>query len=184
MRFITYLINGISLGSIYAIIALGYTMVYGIAKMLNFAHGDVIMIGCYVVFMTMSGMNMNPLLSVILAVVVCTVLGVIIEKVAYKPLRKASPLAVLITAIGVSKVIVPTDVPMASETKHATPNKTATENLVGMIDNIKYATLSALLRPTTPTNTPAVRKISSIVIIFLSASPCAIMPSFSSKLTF
>ena len=88
------------------------------------------------------------------------------------------------TAIGVSKVIVPTDVPMASETKHATPNKTATENLVGMIDNIKYATLSALLRPTTPTNTPAVRKISSIVIIFLSASPCAIMPSFSSKLTF
>ena len=74
MRFITYLINGISLGSIYAIIALGYTMVYGIAKMLNFAHGDVIMIGCYVVFMTMSGMNMNPLLSVILAVVVCTCL--------------------------------------------------------------------------------------------------------------
>ena len=73
MRFITYLINGISLGSIYAIIALGYTMVYGIAKMLNFAHGDVIMIGCYVVFMTMSGMNMNPLVSVILAVVVCTV---------------------------------------------------------------------------------------------------------------
>ena len=105
MRFITYLINGISLGSIYAIIALGYTMVYGIAKMLNFAHGDVIMIGCYVVFMTMSGMNMNPLLSVILAVVVCTVLGVIIEKVAYKPLRKASPLAVLITAIGVSYLL-------------------------------------------------------------------------------
>ena len=100
MRFITYLINGISLGSIYAIIALGYTMVYGIAKMLNFAHGDVIMIGCYVVFMTMSGMNMNPLLSVILAVVVCTVLGVIIEKVAYKP-----PLAVLITAIGVSYLL-------------------------------------------------------------------------------
>ena len=105
MRFITYLINGISLGSIYAMIALGYTMVYGIAKMLNFAHGDVIMIGCYVVFMTMSGMNMNPLLSVILAVVVCTVLGVIIEKVAYKPLRKASPLAVLITAIGVSYLL-------------------------------------------------------------------------------
>ena len=93
MRFITYLINGISLGSIYAIIALGYTMVYGIAKMLNFAHGDVIMIGCYVVFMTMSGMNMNPLLSVILAVVVCTLLGVI------------SPLAVLITAIGVSYLL-------------------------------------------------------------------------------
>lgn len=105
MRFITYLINGISLGSIYAIIALGYTMVYGIAKMLNFAHGDVIMVGCYVVFTTMSGMNMNPLLSVLLAVVVCTVLGVVIEKVAYKPLRKASPLAVLITAIGVSYLL-------------------------------------------------------------------------------
>ena len=99
MRFITYLINGISLGSIYAIIALGYTMVYGIAKMLNFAHGDVIMVGCYVVFTTMSGMNMNPLLSVLLAVVVCTVLGVVIEKVAYKPLRKASPLAVLILSL-------------------------------------------------------------------------------------
>ena len=105
MSFVSYILNGISLGSVYAIIALGYTMVYGIAKMLNFAHGDVIMIGCYVVFMTMSGMNMNPLLSVILAVVVCTVLGVIIEKVAYKPLRKASPLAVLITAIGVSYLL-------------------------------------------------------------------------------
>lgn len=105
MRFITYLINGISLGSIYAIIALGYTMVYGIAKMLNFAHGDVIMIGCYVVFTCVSGMGMNPFVSVVLAVIVCTVLGVVIEKVAYKPLRKATPLAVLITAIGVSYLL-------------------------------------------------------------------------------
>lgn len=105
MRFITYLINGISLGSIYAIIALGYTMVYGIAKMLNFAHGDVIMIGCYVVFTCMSGMGLNPFVSVTLAVVVCTVLGMVIEKVAYKPLRKATPLAVLITAIGVSYLL-------------------------------------------------------------------------------
>ncbi len=102
MNFISYLINGISLGSIYAIIALGYTMVYGIAKMLNFAHGDVIMIGCYVVFTTMSGMNFNPIVSVLLAIVVCTALGMTIEKIAYKPLRKATPLAVLITAIGVS----------------------------------------------------------------------------------
>lgn len=102
MSFIAYLINGISLGSVYAIIALGYTMVYGIAKMLNFAHGDVIMIGCYVVFTTMSGLLFNPLLSVLISVVVCTVLGITIEKVAYKPLRKATPLAVLITAIGVS----------------------------------------------------------------------------------
>lgn len=105
MTFLAHLINGISLGSIYAIIALGYTMVYGIAKMLNFAHGDVIMIGCYVVFTTMSGMNLNPLLSVVLSVVVCTLLGIVIEKVAYKPLRKASPLAVLITAIGVSYLL-------------------------------------------------------------------------------
>lgn len=105
MGFISYLINGISLGSIYAIIALGYTMVYGIAKMLNFAHGDVIMIGCYVVFTMMSGMGMHPLISIIAAVVVCTLLGVAIEKVAYKPLRKAAPLAVLITAIGVSYLL-------------------------------------------------------------------------------
>lgn len=102
MSFLTYLINGISLGSVYAIIALGYTMVYGIAKMLNFAHGDVIMIGCYAVFMTMSGQNWPPLVSVAFAVVVCTVLGMVIEKIAYKPLRRATPLAVLITAIGVS----------------------------------------------------------------------------------
>jgi branched-chain amino acid transport system permease protein len=105
MSFIAYLINGISLGSVYAIIALGYTMVYGIAKMLNFAHGDVIMIGCYVVFTTMSGLQFNPLLSVLISVVVCTILGITIEKVAYKPLRKASPLAVLITAIGVSYLL-------------------------------------------------------------------------------
>lgn len=102
MSFISYLINGISLGSIYAIIALGYTMVYGIAKMLNFAHGDVIMIGCYVVFTMMTGMQMNPFVSLLAAIIGCTVLGVLIEKIAYKPLRKASPLAVLITAIGVS----------------------------------------------------------------------------------
>ena len=105
MGFISYLINGISLGSIYAIIALGYTMVYGIAKMLNFAHGDVIMIGCSVVFTMMSGMGMHPLISIVAAVVVCTLLGVAIEKGAYKPLRKAAPLAVLITAIGVSYLL-------------------------------------------------------------------------------
>lgn len=102
MEFLSYFINGISLGSVYAIIALGYTMVYGIAKMLNFAHGDVIMIGCYVTFLTMSGQGWNPLAAVLLAVVVCTALGVLIEKIAYRPLRRAIPLAVLITAIGVS----------------------------------------------------------------------------------
>lgn len=106
MSFISYLINGISLGSVYAIIALGYTMVYGIAKMLNFAHGDVIMIGGYVVLTIFSTMGMSPLLGVIAAIAVCTLLGVTIERVAYKPLRNAaSSLAVLITAIGVSYLL-------------------------------------------------------------------------------
>ena len=105
MSFISYLVNGISLGSVYAIIALGYTMVYGIAKMLNFAHGDVIMIGGYVVFVTVSGMGVNPILAVLISMIVCTILGITIEKIAYKPLRQASPLAVLITAIGVSYLL-------------------------------------------------------------------------------
>ncbi|MCI8744219.1 MAG: branched-chain amino acid ABC transporter permease [Lachnospiraceae bacterium] len=102
MGFISYLVNGISLGSVYAIIALGYTMVYGIAKMLNFAHGDVIMIGGFVVFTAVSGMGLPPILGVLISVAVCTALGVVIERIAYKPLRGASKLAVLITAIGVS----------------------------------------------------------------------------------
>ena len=105
MNFLSYLINGISLGSVYAIIALGYTMVYGIAKMLNFAHGDVIMVGCYIVFMTMSGQGWGAVPAVVLSIIVCTVLGIVIEKIAYKPLRKAAPLAVLITAIGVSYLL-------------------------------------------------------------------------------
>ena len=100
--FLSYLINGISLGSVYAIIALGYTMVYGIAKMLNFAHGDVIMIGAYVSFCAMQYMGLSAILSVVLAMAVCTVLGIVIEGLAYKPLRQAPSLAVLITAIGVS----------------------------------------------------------------------------------
>ena len=102
MAFLNNLISGISLGSVYAIIALGYTMVYGIAKMLNFAHGDVIMIGAYVSFCATSYMGLSPLLSVVLAAAVCTALGVVIERIAYKPLREAASLAVLITAIGVS----------------------------------------------------------------------------------
>ena len=106
MSFISYLINGVSLGSVYAIIALGYTMVYGIAKMLNFAHGDVIMIGAYMALVGMTQAGLSPVLGVLLAVVVCTVLGVLIERVAYKPLRNASSsLAVLITAIGVSYLL-------------------------------------------------------------------------------
>ena len=97
------LINGLSLGGIYAMIALGYTMVYGIAKMLNFAHGDIIMIGGYVIFVFMA--TNNPLLAILLAVIGCVVLGITVEKIAYKPLRGASPLAVLITAIGVSYLL-------------------------------------------------------------------------------
>jgi len=95
------LIDGLSLGSIYALIALGYTMVYGIAKLLNFAHGDVIMVGAYAVMVTLS-YSLSPAVAVVVAAVLCTVLGMLIEKIAYKPLRGASPLAVLITAIGVS----------------------------------------------------------------------------------
>lgn len=102
MTFLSYLISGLSLGSIYAIIALGYTMVYGIAKMLNFAHGDVIMVGGYMSFVATAQLGWPPLASVLLAVVVCTLLGVTIERLAYKPLRAAPSLAVLITAIGVS----------------------------------------------------------------------------------
>ena len=102
MGFLNNLIDGLSLGSIYAVIALGYTLVYGIAKMLNFAHGDVIMVGGYVVFVFMTQMGFNSYLSILISVIVCTLLGITIEKVAYKPLRQASSLAVLITAIGVS----------------------------------------------------------------------------------
>ena len=102
MSFLNYLVSGLSLGSIYAIIALGYTMVYGIAKMLNFAHGDVIMVGSYICFFAMMRYDINPFLSVVLAMLACTMLGIIIEKLAYKPLRQAPSLAVLITAIGVS----------------------------------------------------------------------------------
>jgi branched-chain amino acid transport system permease protein len=105
LSFISYLVNGISLGSVYALIALGYTMVYGIAKMLNFAHGDIIMVGGFTVFIAMSSLKFPVWLSILIGIIVCTLLGVLIEKVAYKPLRNASPLAVLITAIGVSYLL-------------------------------------------------------------------------------
>lgn len=105
MEFLSYLISGISLGSVYAIIALGYTMVYGIAKMLNFAHGDVIMIGGYISFVAVSSLGLNPWLALLLAMLVCTLLGILIERFAYKPLRQATSLAVLITAIGVSYLL-------------------------------------------------------------------------------
>ena len=102
MQVLQYLINGISIGAVYAIIALGYTMVYGIAKMLNFAHGDVIMVGAYISFCVTNYLGLPTILSVVAAMVVCTALGIVIEKLAYKPLRGTPSLAVLITAIGVS----------------------------------------------------------------------------------
>ena len=105
MTFLGHIITGLSLGSIYAIIALGYTMVYGIAKMLNFAHGDVIMVGAYVCFFATASFGLPPLVGILLAMVLCTVLGIVIERLAYKPLRKAPSLAVLITAIGVSYLL-------------------------------------------------------------------------------
>ena len=105
VNFIQTLISGLSLGSIYALMALGYTMVYGIAKMLNFAHGDVIMVGTYTVIVSVMSANIPPMLAMLISVIVCAVLGVTIEYFAYKPLRKAQPLAVLITAIGVSYLL-------------------------------------------------------------------------------
>lgn len=102
MEFFEQLLNGLNRGSIYALIALGYTMVYGIAKMLNFAHGDVIMVGAYTLSVSASLLGISPYLGVLFSIVFCAVLGVVLEKVAYKPLRNSSPLAVLITAIGVS----------------------------------------------------------------------------------
>ena len=102
---LSHLLNGLSLGSVYAIIALGYTMVYGIAKMLNFAHGDVIMIGAYISFCVVFYLELPPVLALIIAMAVCMVLGIVIERLAYKPLRQAPSLSVLITAIGVSYLL-------------------------------------------------------------------------------
>ena len=105
MTFLNFLISGISLGSIYAIIALGYTMVYGIAKMLNFAHGDIIMVGAYTVLITITTLNFPPIVGVLAGVVMCVLLGVVIERVAYKPLRSAPRMSIMISAIGVSYLL-------------------------------------------------------------------------------
>lgn len=102
MEFLITFVNGLSLGGIYAMIALGYTMVYGIAKMLNFAHGDIIMVGGYTILVFLT---VNPILAIIASIIFCVIMGIVIEKVAYKPLRGASPLAVLITAIGISYLL-------------------------------------------------------------------------------
>ena len=157
LTLLDYLIRGLSLGSIYAIIALGYTMVYGIAKMLNFAHGDVIMVGGYICFFTMSGTSsmfaegslaasvIPALAGVVLSMVVCTVLGVVIEGLAYKPLRQAPSLAVLITAIGVSYFLQNAALLLwSSSPKYFTPIVGSGQLKVGPL-SISYVTLVTIL---------------------------------------
>lgn len=102
VTFITQVLNGLQLGSIYALVALGYTMVYGIILLLNFAHGDIIMVGAYISWLVMSKLGLNPAIAVVLSIVGCMLLGVLIDKVAYAPLRDAPRLSILITAVGVS----------------------------------------------------------------------------------
>lgn len=137
---LNYLINGISLGSVYAIIALGYTMVYGIAKMLNFAHGDVIMVGGYISFCATSYLGLPVIPSVLLSIFVCTVLGIVIERLAYKPLRAATSLAVLITAIGVSYFLQNAALLIWSSNPKAYPNMMALPPLV--IGNTQISAVS------------------------------------------
>ena len=146
MTFLNFLISGISLGSIYAIIALGYTMVYGIAKMLNFAHGDVIMVGAYICFYAVSRFELPPLLGVLLAMLVCTMLGMVIERLAYKPLRQAPSLAVLITAIGVSYLLQNSAQLLWTSSPKVFPNffKVADQTGVKFFDgqlNVSYVTM-------------------------------------------
>ena len=142
MSFLNNVITGISLGSIYAIIALGYTMVYGIAKMLNFAHGDVIMVGAYVCFFATGSFGLHPVVGVLLAMVVCTILGVVIEGLAYKPLRQAPSLAVLITAIGISWFLQNSaQILWGAAPKVFTPVVSGSISLFGGQLNISYVTI-------------------------------------------
>ena len=145
MSFLSNILTGVSLGSVYAIIALGYTMVYGIAKMLNFAHGDVIMVGAFMCFFATGRYGLPPLVSVLLAVVVCTALGIIIEGLAYKPLREAPSLAVLITAIGVSYLLQNgAQLLWGADTKTFTPIVSGSLSLAGGRLNISYVSLLAM----------------------------------------
>jgi len=147
MTFLSYLIIGISLGSIYAIIALGYTMVYGIAKMLNFAHGDIIMVGAYICFYAISSFQLPTPVGVVLAMAVCTMLGILIERLAYKPLRQAPSLAVLITAIGVSYLLQNSALLLWSSTPKVFPSKlrdTGVKLFDGQL-NISYITIITIV---------------------------------------
>ena len=137
------IIDGLSLGSIYALIALGYTMVYGIAKMLNFAHGDIILVGAYAKMSTLA-LTGQPIAAIVVAIIVCTVLGILTEKLAYKPLRGASPLAVLITAIGVSYLL-----QSVAQLIYGAKSQTVTIGNFGSLSlgsfKISYATLITLV---------------------------------------
>ncbi len=143
MNFLVTLLNGLSLGGIYAMVALGYTMVYGIAKMLNFAHGDIIMVGAYTLI-TFLALSVNPVLALVIAIVFCMALGVLMEKFAYKPLRGASPLAVLITAIGVSYLLQSlAQIIFGSGLKYAKLPNLGTLNIGSL--SIKYSTVITLV---------------------------------------
>ena len=152
MNFLINLVNGLSLGGIYAMIALGYTMVYGIAKMLNFAHGDIIMVGGYTIYVFLllpwaTGLPwwVAPLVAIIGAVIFCMVMGIIIEKVAYKPLRGSSPLAVLITAIGISYLLQSiAQMVFGSAPKFVTVANLGTIRLIGGL-TIGYSTIITLI---------------------------------------
>ena len=144
VKLIQTLISGLSLGSIYALIALGYTMVYGIAKMLNFAHGDIIMVGAYAVITSVLTLNLPPVVAILISILVCVVLGVTIEFLAYRPLRQAPPLSVLITAIGVSYLLQNLALLIFGSEQKATPTifKLPTIELGGVyIDGITLITL-------------------------------------------
>ncbi|HHU02312.1 MAG: branched-chain amino acid ABC transporter permease [Christensenellales bacterium] len=103
--FINQLINGVHVGSIYALIALGYTMVYGIIRLINFAHGDILMVGAYTVVVAIGTLGLSPLAAILISIVICTLFGILIEKIAYKPLRNSPKISSLITAIGVSMLL-------------------------------------------------------------------------------
>ncbi|MGI6652517.1 MAG: branched-chain amino acid ABC transporter permease [Christensenellales bacterium] len=103
--FLNQLINGLHVGSIYALIALGYTMVYGIVKLINFAHGDIIMVGAYTAVIALVTLNVSPVLALLATILMCVLFGVVIERIAYKPLRNSPRISSLITAIGVSMLL-------------------------------------------------------------------------------
>ena len=146
MSFLNNVITGVSLGSIYAIIALGYTMVYGIAKMLNFAHGDVIMVGAFMCYFAAGSFGLPPIVGVLMATVICTILGITIERLAYKPLRSAPSLAVLITAIGVSYLLQNgAQILWGADTKKFTPLVSGGIHLAGGQLNISYVAILAVV---------------------------------------